>query len=489
MNADERRCFLDKADAVATAAAVKSGKITATAAVSAALERIAVADRAFNCFTNVMVDRALADAEKVDNAIANNENPGPLAGVPFAVKNLFDIGGITTLAGSKINADNPTATRDAAGVARLRQAGAVLVGTLNMDEYAYGFVTENSHYGPTRNPRDTTRIAGGSSGGSAAAVAAGLVPITLGSDTNGSIRVPAALCGVFGFKPTYGRLSRAGTCLFSSSLDCVGPFGRSLRDIATLYDIMQGPDADDPVCTKRPPELCSPQLNQGIEGLRIAVADGYFATGAQPEALDAVEIVAQALTNVLKYGMETVATTTNPPKIGGLGTVSIPESDRARAAAFIITACEGASLHLDNLRSRPQDFDPATRDRFLAGALIPATWYLQAQRFRQWYRDRVREIFQQTDIILAPATPIAAPLIGVEKMVIAGQEILVRPNLGLFTQPLSFIGLPVLCVPVQRPGALPLGVQIIGAPYSEAVILRVAAVLEAQGIVSAEIGP
>ena len=486
MNAD---VFLDKADAVATAAAVKSGKITATAAVSAALERIAVADRAFNCFTNVMVDRALADAEKIDNAIANNENPGPLAGVPFAVKNLFDIGGITTLAGSKINAEHPPAARDSAGVARLRQAGAVLVGTLNMDEYAYGFVTENSHYGPTRNPRDTTRIAGGSSGGSAAAVAAGLVPITLGSDTNGSIRVPAALCGVFGFKPTYGRLSRAGTCLFSSSLDCVGPIGRSIGDIALLYDIMQGPDADDPVCTQRPPELCSPQLHQGIDGLRIAVADGYFATGAQSEALDAVKIVAQALTNVLKCGRETVKTTTNPPKIGGIGTVTIPESDRARAAAFIITACEGASLHFDNLRSRPQDFDPATRDRFLAGTLIPAAWYLQAQRFRQWYRDRVREIFQHTDIILAPATPIAAPFIGVEKMVIAGQEILVRPNLGLFTQPLSFIGLPVLCVPVQSPGALPLGVQIIGAPYSEAVILRVAAVLEAQGIVSAEIGP
>ena len=486
MNAD---VFLDKADAVATAAAVKSGKITATAAVSAALERIAVADRAFNCFTNVMTDRALADAEKIDNALANNENPGPLAGVPFAVKNLFDIGGITTLAGSKINAEHPPAARDSAGVARLRQAGAVLVGTLNMDEYAYGFVTENSHYGPTRNPRDTTRIAGGSSGGSAAAVAAGLVPVTLGSDTNGSIRVPAALCGVFGFKPTYGRLSRAGTCLFSSSLDCVGPIGRSIGDIALLYDIMQGPDADDPVCTQRPPELCSPQLDRGIEGLRIAVADGYFATGAQSEALDAVKIVAQALTNVLKCGRETVKTTTNPPKIGGIGTVTIPESDRARAAAFIITACEGASLHFDNLRSRPQDFDPATRDRFLAGTLIPAAWYLQAQRFRQWYRDRVREIFQHTDIILAPATPIAAPFIGVEKMVIAGQEILVRPNLGLFTQPLSFIGLPVLCVPVQSPGALPLGVQIIGAPYSEAVILRVAAVLEAQGIVSAEIGP
>jgi len=479
MNAD---VFLERADAVATAAAVKSGKVTATQAVSAALERIAVKDKAFNCFTAITASSALAAAENIDSSIANNQNPGSLAGVPFAVKNLFDVGGITTLAGSKINAGNPPATQDAAVVARLKQAGAVLVGTLNMDEYAYGFVTENSHYGPTRNPRDTARIAGGSSGGSAAAVAAGFVPVTLGSDTNGSIRVPAALCGVFGFKPTYGRLSRAGAYLFSSSLDCVGPFGRSIRDMALLYDVLQGPDSRDPVCTQRPPELCSPQLNQGIEGLRIAVADGYFATGAEPEAMDAVEIVAKTLTNILDCGSKT----TNPPKIGGLATVTIPESDRARAAAFIITACEGGNLHLDNLRSRPQDFDPATRDRFLAGTLIPATWYLQAQRFRQWYRDRIREIFQHTDIILAPATPIAAPEIGVEKMVIAGQEILVRPNLGLFTQPLSFIGLPVLCVPVQRPGALPLGVQIIGAPYSEAVILRVAAVLESQGLVSAE---
>ncbi|MCW6052704.1 AtzE family amidohydrolase [Lyngbya sp. CCAP 1446/10] len=485
MNADEAQ-FLAKADAVATASAVKSGKITATAVVTAALERIADRDKTLNCFTAITAESAIAAAEMIDNAIARHENPGPLAGVPFAVKNLFDVGGITTLAGSKINADNPPATQDAAAVARLRQAGAILVGTLNMDEYAYGFVTENSHYGATHNPRDTTRIAGGSSGGSAAAVAAGLVPFSLGSDTNGSIRVPAALCGVFGFKPTYGRLSRAGAFLFSSSLDCVGPFGRSLRDMALLYDILQGPDDRDPVCAQRPPELCSPQLDKGIQGLRIAVADGYFATGAEPEAMAAVEIVAKTLTNALKYGMQAEKTTTNPPKIGGLATVSIPESDRARAAAFIITACEGGNLHLENLRSRPQDFDPATRDRFLAGTLIPATWYVQAQRFRQWYRDRIRAIFQHTDIILAPATPIAAPEIGVEKMVIAGQEILVRPNLGLFTQPLSFIGLPVLCVPVQRPGALPLGVQIIGAPYSEAVILRVAAVLESQGIICAE---
>jgi 1-carboxybiuret hydrolase len=454
-------------DAVATATAIRAGEVTAQSVISAALERIEAYNETFNCFTAVTTDTALADAERVDRIIAQGENPGPLAGVPFAVKNLCDITGLTTLAGSKINAENPPATRDATAVARLKQAGAILVGALNMDEYAYGFVTENSHYGSTRNPHDVTRIAGGSSGGSAAAVAAGLVPLTLGSDTNGSIRVPASLCGIFGLKPTYGRLSRAGVFLFSSSFDHVGPFARSVRDIATTFDSLQGTDERDPVCTKRPPELCLPQLDRGIDGLRIAVADGYFAKGAQPEAFEAVARVAQALDVT--------------------ASVTIPEAHRARAAAYMITASEGANLHFANLRSRPQDFDPATRDRFLAGALIPAHWTIQAQRFRQWYRDRVREIFQNVDIILAPTTPCVAPLLGQEKMIIAGEEVLVRPNLGLYTQPLSFIGLPVLSVPVHLPGYLPLGVQIIAAPYNEALILRVATLLEAKGIVSAPV--
>ena len=456
---------LEKADAVATTTAIKAGEISTKAVVSAALERIAARNEAFNCFTAVTTDTALADAEQIDNTFAQGENPGTLAGVPFAVKNLFDIAGLTTLAGAKINAENPPATRDATAVARLKQAGAVLVGALNMDEYAYGFVTENSHYGSTRNPHDPTRIAGGSSGGSAAAVAAGLVSITLGSDTNGSIRVPASLCGIFGLKPTYGRLSRRGAVLFSSSFDHIGLFARSVRDIATTFDILQGADASDPVCTTRPPEACLPQLEGGIKGLRIAVADGYFAKGGEPEVFEAVAKVARAL--------------------DVSASVTIPEPHRARAAAYIITASEGANLHLANLRSRPQDFDPATRDRFLAGALIPPTWYIQAQRFRRWYRDRVREIFQNVDIILAPTTPCVAPLLGQEKMVIAGEEVLVRPNLGLYTQPLSFIGLPVLSVPIHLPGYLPLGVQIIAAPYNEALILRIAAVLEAQGIISA----
>ncbi|MFB2979186.1 AtzE family amidohydrolase [Microseira sp. BLCC-F43] len=454
-------------DATQIAEVVKGHEVSAKAIVAAALARIADKNQALNCFTAVLSDTAMAEAEKIDLAIASGKNPGPLAGVPFAVKNLFDIGGITTLAGSKINAEKPPAIADATAVARLKQAGAVLVGALNMDEYAYGFVTENAHYGATHNPHDLTRIAGGSSGGSAAAVAGGLVPLTLGSDTNGSIRVPAALCGIFGLKPTYGRLSRGGTVLFSSSFDCIGPFGRSVRDIATAFDILQGSDERDPVCTKRNPEPCLPQLSQGIEGLRIAIAGDYFTKGAYPEALEAVEQVARAL-NVTQY-------------------VTLPEPDRARAAAYIITAAEGANLHLDDLRSRPGDFDLATRDRFLAGALIAADWYIQAQRFRQWFRDRVREVLQNVDIILAPTTPYPATPIGQQKIVVDGEEILVRPNLGLFTQPLSFIGLPIISVPIQRPNALPLGVQIIAAPYNEALILRVAAVLEAMGVVSAPV--
>jgi len=452
-------------DATQIAQVVRQKEVSAKSIVAAALVRIAEQNHKYNCFTNVTAETALLEAEKIDKTIAEGKDPGILAGVPFAVKNLFDVAGLTTLAGAKINAENPPATRDATAVARLKKAGAILVGALNMDEYAYGFVTENSHYGPTRNPHNPTCIAGGSSGGSAAAVAAGLVPITLGSDTNGSIRVPAAFCGIYGLKPTYGRLSRSGAYLFAASFDHIGPFGRSVRDIAAVFDILQGEDKSDPVCTNRPPELCLPQLKLGIEGLRIAIAGDYFAQKAELAALEAVAKVSFAL---------------NTTEV-----VSIPEADRARAAAFIITASEGANLHLKNLKSRPQDFDIATRDRFLAGALIPTTWYIQAQRFRRWYRDRIREIFANVDIILAPTTPCVAPTIGQEKMIVAGEEILVRPNLGLFTQPLSFIGLPIISVPIQRPGDLPLGVQIIGAPYQEALVLRVAKYLEEQGIVSA----
>jgi AtzE family amidohydrolase len=454
-------------DATSIATTVRGQEVSARSVVAASLAQIAERNQTYNCFTTVLADSALADADRIDQAIAANQDPGVLAGVPFAVKDLFDVAGIPTLAGSKINAERPPAAKDATLVSRLKQAGAVLVGALNMDEYAYGFVTENAHYGPSRNPHNVDRVTGGSSGGSAASVAAGFVPFTLGSDTNGSIRVPAAFCGIYGLKPTYGRLSRSGAYLFAGSFDHVGPFARSVRDIALLYDVLQGPDPNDPVCTKHPAEPCLPELSKGIDGLRIAIADHYFAKGGDPEVFEAVETVAKALSATQR--------------------VTIPEPGRARAAAFVITSCEGANLHFDDLRKRPQDFDVATRDRFLAGCLVPGTWYVQAQRFRQWYRDRVREIFQSVDIILAPTTPCVAPPIGQQMMTIDGKEVLVRPNLGLYTQPLSFIGLPILSVPIFRLGELPLGVQIIAAPYREDLVLRVASELEKNGIVSAPV--
>ena len=281
------------------------------------------------------------------------KNPGPLAGVPFAVKNLFDVQGLPTRAGSKINRDLTPSPRDATLVERMEAAGAVLVGALNMGEYAYDFTGENVHDGPSRNPHDATRMTGGSSGGSGGAVGGGLVPLALGSDTNGSIRVPSSFCGIFGLKPTYGRLSRARSFPFVASFDHLGPFARNVGDLALAYDAMQGPDADDAACSTRAVEPVSALLAQDIGGLRIAIAGGYFQKNVFPEAVEAVARVAKAL--------------------GATKTVEIPEAARARAAAYVISTTEGASLHLDRLRKRPERFRsggarPPARGRDGAGA-------------------------------------------------------------------------------------------------------------------------
>ena len=450
------------------ARAVRAGKRRARDIVAGALDRIARRNVEVNAFTCVLDARARADADEIDRRLAQGHDPGSLAGVPFAVKNLFDVAGMTTLAGSKINAERAPAPRDATAVARLRASGAVLVGALNMDEYAFGFSTENTHYGPTRNPHDASRIAGGSSGGSAAAVAAGLVPLTLGTDTNGSIRVPAALCGVFGLKPTFGRVSRSGVVPLAWSFDHVGPFARGVGDLAAAFDAIAGPDPLDPVCSTLPVGRCVDQLDSGIDGMRIARLGGHFMTLATDEALAAVTRVADAL--------------------GARREVTFPEVHRARAAASVITACEGAAVHLDDLRSRADDFDPMTRDRLLAAALVPASAYVRAQRLRRWFRAQVHEAFAQADVLLAPTTPWTAPAIGAPWSTrIGGTEVVTRGHLGVFTQPLSFIGLPVISVPVVTRGSLPLGVQIVGRPFEEAALFRVAARLEADGVVSAPV--
>ena len=334
------------------AAAVVSGRLTALEVVEATLARIRNRDPLLNCFTAVTDQRAIDRAHALDRARASGKPLGPLAGVPFAVKNLFDIAGLATLAGSKINRENQPARRDAMLIERLELAGAVLVGALNMGEYAYDFTGQNIHYGPSRNPHDLKRMTGGSSGGSGGAVAGGLVPLALGSDTNGSIRVPSSCCGIFGLKPTYGRLSRARSFPFVASLDHVGPMARTVEDLALAYDAMQGFDPGDPVCVNRVTPPVTPLLERGAKGLRIAVAGGYFKPRSA-EALQAIDRVAVAL-DVDRD-------------------IDIPQAERARSAAFLITASEGASLHLDRLRRDAKGYDPAVRDRLIAGAMVPAS--------------------------------------------------------------------------------------------------------------------
>jgi AtzE family amidohydrolase len=448
-------------NATSIAADIRGGKRSAAALIAETFVDIKRRDGRYNSFVDLTETRALAQAQRIDLAVAARRDPGPLAGVPFAVKNLFDVAGLPTLAGSRINRDLPAASRDATLIERLEAAGAVLVGTLNMDEYAYGFSTENTHYGPTRNPHNVEHVAGGSSGGSAAAVAAGLVPLTLGSDTNGSIRVPSSFCGVWGLKPTYGRLSRGGSFPFAASLDHVGPFASSVADLAVAYDAMQGIDARDPACAPDRIEPVSSDLEFGIDGLRIARATGYFDDNAEPAVVAQIRKAADAL--------------------GATRTVEIPEAIRGRSAAFVITAAEGGQLHLPNLKTRVHDFDPVIVDRLLAGALLPAAWYLQAQRVRRWYWNKVMQLFQTVDVILAPATPRPAQRIGQETFTIRGQEMLARPNAGLLTQPISSIGLPVVAAPVGMIDGLPIGMQIIAAPWREDLCFRVARELEKRG--------
>jgi len=446
------------------AKSVSAGRLSALDVTEAALARIKQHDPVLNSFTAVTADRARAKAREIDAAIADGKKVGPLAGVPFAVKNLIDVKGVSTLAGSKINRDLPPATRDATLIERLEGAGAVLVGALNMGEYAYDFTGENIHDGPSHNPHDPSRMTGGSSGGSGSAVGGALVPIALGSDTNGSIRVPSSFCGIFGLKPTYGRLSRARSFPFVASLDHLGPFARNVRDLALAYDAMQGPDAADAACTTRAVEPTVASLAENIGSLRIAIAGGWFQQSLFPEAVQAVAHIAKSL--------------------GVTRTVDIPEAARARAAAYIITTTEGASLHLDRLRKRPNDFDPAVRDRLIAGAMVPAALVDRAQKFRRWYRAKLLELFKSVDLLIAPATPCIAPKIGQVNFTLDGVELPVRANIGIHTQPISFIGLPVVAVPVPLE-PMPIGVQLIAPPWREDIALRVAYALERMGAVAA----
>jgi AtzE family amidohydrolase len=447
---------------------VANGTRSAAAVLAECKSLIEAKDPDLNCFTAKIFRRAEREAAAIDDLYAKGKALPPLAGVPYGVKNLFDVEGMVTLAGAKINAGNAPAVADATIVARMSRAGAILVGALNMEELAYGFLTENHHYGITRNPHDRTRGAGGSSGGSAAAVGAGMLPITLGSDTSGSIRVPASLCGVFGLKPTYGRLPRSGTYPFVNSFDHVGPFANSVLGLALSYDAMQGPDPTDPACAQRAIEPAGVSLSLP-QGIRIGILGGWFHEWAGTAARRSVQLAAAAL--------------------GATDWTELKCAEVARAAAYIITGAEGGALHRPRLIEQCEDFGPSSRSRLVAGGLIPASWVIQAQRVRRHAYTEAMDLFEQFDLLIAAAAPAVAPRVGQETLLINGRSIPTKAGLGVLTQPISCIGLPVCTVPVW-PGegdsaaerALPVGVQLIGAPWREGLCLAAARTLEQAGV-------
>lgn len=442
--------------------ALASGELSAREIARSTLEKIAQRNPQLNAWTHVSEKRMLAEADNIDTLRRESKPLPALAGVPYAVKNLFDVAGHTTLAGAELLSDRPAATADSWAVRQLHSAGALLSGMLNMDAYAYGFTTENSHYGATHNPHDLSRIAGGSSGGSAAAVAAGLVSFSLGSDTNGSIRVPASLCGIFGLKPTFGRLSRSGSHPFVASLDHIGPFARSVGDLSAVYDALQGRDPADGFQADKASDRTMNLLSRGLDGLRCATLGGYFATWCDNDARAAVEQVAHAL--------------------DVQDELLFAQAELARSAAFIVSASEGGNQYLPELRRQPDRFEPHSRERLLAGAMIPSAWYIQAQRFRRHAQQMFKTLFAHADVLIAPATPCSATLIGEQTMAINGQALPVRASMGMLTQPISFLGLPVVTVPLRTAGGLPIGVQLIAAPFNEQACLRVARVLEEMGL-------
>lgn len=429
--------------ALEMAAAVRRGHVTARDVIEQCLTLLSAPNGdPLVAITRLLPERARAEADAVDAAIAAGRDPGALAGVPYGVKDLFDVAGLPTTAGSTIYADAPPARTDAEAVARLKAAGAVLVATLNMDEFAYGFATINALHGTTRNPHDPARLAGGSSGGSAAVVAAGWLGFSLGSDTNGSVRVPASLTGIYGLKPTHGDLPLSGVFPFAKSFDDVGPFARTAADMIAVWKVLAGSSAD----------LAGTPLRLGRLG-------GRFRDNVDPDQLAAIDAIAP-----------------------GAPLVELPNIARARSAAFLITAYEGGALHHDALSRLPMAFDPATRDRLLAGNLLPEALYDEAQNFRTVFLCAVEKLMQDFDVLLAPATPCTAPLITDPRILIDGALSPARADLGIHTQPISFAALPSLAVPLYRPGRLPLGIQLVGAPKGEPALLELASRLEADGI-------
>ena len=426
------------------------------------LERIDRLNPRLNAYITVTAEAALQQARAADAEIARGNYRGPLHGVPVGIKDLFDVGGAPTTFGSKILKDNQ-ARQDSAVVARLKRAGAVILGKHNLHEFAFGITSENPHFGAVRNPWDTDRIPGGSSGGTAAAVAAGLCAAGIGSDTGASIRAPASFCGIVGLKPTYGRVSRVGGLPLAWSLDHAGPMTRSVADCALMLQAIAGPDPTDPGSADVPVPDFSEHLQAGVRGLRVGVPNDYFFDVVEPDVDRSVRDAIRVLESLGARVYE----------------VRLPHALHAQVAGNVIMSTEAAAWHGSWLRERADDYGADVLARIRGGRLIRAVDYLASQQMRTLIQDDFRQAFQDADVVVAPTVPLVAPPIG--RTLEPGGPLNLAPRsiANRATVPCNLTGMPAISIPCGVSGGLPVGLQIMGPAFSEPLVLRVAAAYEA----------
>jgi aspartyl-tRNA(Asn)/glutamyl-tRNA(Gln) amidotransferase subunit A len=439
---------------------ISSGELTA-----AALERIERLNPSTNAMQTVMVQAARERAKQADDELARGEGRGPLHGIPIAVKDLFSTKGVRTTGGSKLFEDR-VPDYDATVVEWLLAGGAVLVGKTGMHELAYGITSSNPHFGAIRNPWDRDRIPGGSSGGSGAAVAAGMVSMAMGSDTGGSIRIPAAYCGVVGLKPTYGRVSRYGVMPLGFSLDHMGPLTRSVRDAGAVLNVIAGYDARDETTSRRPVENYVPDLDPSIRGLRIGLPENFYFERLDPDVDAAVRA---AFRTAESQGAQIVP-------------LRVPDIAAINTVARVILLAEASALLEPHLEKRDQ-IGPDVLALLDQGRLLPATDYINAQRLRRAMQREFAELWTRVDCLFTPTTPITAPRIGETTVGVGAENEDVRLATTRLVRAINALGLPAVSIPcgADRRG-LPIGLQIVGPPFAEALILRVA-----QAIVPGEV--
>lgn len=452
---------LTQLDITQAADLLRTRQLSSLELTRAYLQRIERLNPRLRAYITVMPDEAEREARQADTEIAASTYRGPLHGVPLGIKDLFDVSGVPTTFGSKILEHN-VAAQDAAVVARLKQAGAVILGKHNLHEFAFGITSENPHFGAVRNPWNTDRIPGGSSGGTAAGVAGGLCAAGIGSDTGASIRAPASFCGVVGLKPTYGRVSRVGGLPLAWSLDHAGPITRSVADCASVLQAIAGHDPSDPGSADVPVPDFSAQLNAGISGLRLGVPREYFFEVVEPE----VDKLVRAAIDVL----------------AGLGArveeVSLPHVMHAQVAGNVIMSTEAAAWHATWLRERPEDYGSDVLARIRGGQLIRAVDYLASQQMRTLIQADFRQAFERVDVVVSPTVPLVAPPIG--RTLEAGGPLNVAPRsiANRDTVPCNLTGMPAISVPCGFSDGLPVGLQIMAPAFAEPLLLRVAAAYE-----------